>query len=403
MEPNGSPQQTPETLVDFNATTHSIPQTSDLSTPESTDDTHFSKEGKFSIEAKKFADDIDEWSRSGYAKGEYFILGNTGEVLQGLGAIDNPIYMSGDKILRILDDHREITLQEIKSIPKIVENPYLILKSHGNGVNTNTRLVIFGSVKAGNGNPVLAVLDLRPFEGRLYIDGYQKINSIYTKTTSPAKFIQKSEVVYAEKNKAIKVLRTLGLHLGPNELTHDGFVGSISYIGQKVNISGKKFSEIFSTDDTNFSKDIGRTYTEGEVQKIIANLSHEKVYTRTDASAITDKIIRENIADVMAEDAMGDEVYALRGKSREEVTNKLWVELNRAQPGKRAGMANTIAEYIINHAVIEASKEQGLSAFGGKPLLRLEYSRNIRRNGFRFWDRHWDQGRISWLCVSQRI
>lgn len=134
--------------------------------------------------------------------------------------------------------------------------------------------------------------------------------------------------------------------------------GSISNEDAVVNSHRTKNADnTIPTDnpDFRFSRDTGRTYSEGEVQKIIANLSREKVYARMDASAITDRLIRENIAEVMADDAMGDEIYTLRGKSRDEVINKLWIGLNRAKPGRRAGMANAIAEYIIDHTMIEES------------------------------------------------
>lgn len=45
----------------------------------------------------------------------------------------------------------------------------------------NTRLVIFGTVKAKNGKSVLTVLDLRPIEGNLVVEDKQKINSAIPK------------------------------------------------------------------------------------------------------------------------------------------------------------------------------------------------------------------------------
>ena len=45
-----------------------------------------------------FAEEIDEWDYNGRMQRVLFILGSTGEVLQGLGAIESDIYMLGDKI-----------------------------------------------------------------------------------------------------------------------------------------------------------------------------------------------------------------------------------------------------------------------------------------------------------------
>lgn len=196
---------------------------------------------------EEYASEIDQWKREGQPDGEVFVLGETGDILQGLGAIESDIYMRGEKIKEILSEHPEMTLDEIKKIPQILENPVLILKSRnvGRGNRQNTRLVIFGSIKAKNGLPILSVLDLRPEEQGFVIDDLQKISSVYTKTTDPVGFVRNSYVLYAEKNKATSLLRTIGFHM-PIELNKSGFIGSISYIGQKVNISGEKFSDIFS-------------------------------------------------------------------------------------------------------------------------------------------------------------
>ena len=111
-----------------------------------------------------YAQDIDEWNRDGRNSREIFVLGSTAEALQGLGARENDIYMKGDKISLILEQHPEMTLNEIKRIPEILDDPILVLSSQNKGRagSQNTRLVLFGSVKAQDGRPVLCVLDLQP-------------------------------------------------------------------------------------------------------------------------------------------------------------------------------------------------------------------------------------------------
>lgn len=104
---------------------------------------------QYQADAATFAQEIDQWNRDGMESGARFELGSTGEVLQGLGAIESDIYMNGDKIQKILQEHPEITLNEIKQIPQILNDPTLILKSRnvGRGGRQNTRMVLFGSVK----------------------------------------------------------------------------------------------------------------------------------------------------------------------------------------------------------------------------------------------------------------
>ena len=196
---------------------------------------------------EEYVSEIDEWSKDGMPDGETFVLGTTGDILQGLGAVENDVYLQGYKIKDILSDHPEMTLDEIKKIPKILENPILILKSRNVGRNSsqNTRLVIFGSVKAKNGLPILSVMDMRPTENHIVIDDMQKVTSSYTKTNNPVEFIRNSDVLYADKKKTTSLLRTIGFQV-PIELNKSGFVGSISYSGQNVNIYGEKFTDVFS-------------------------------------------------------------------------------------------------------------------------------------------------------------
>lgn len=189
-----------------------------------------------------FASDVQEWDSEGRPAGETFVLGSTGDTLQGLGAIESDIYMNGDKISQILKDHPEMTLDEIKRIPEILEDPVFILKSRNN-VRQNSRLIIFGSIKAQDGRPIMCVIDLRPTENGLLLDNMQKVSSAYTKDNNPQGFISGSEILYADEKRTIPLLRTIGFQM-PITLQHHGSIGSITYSGPKVNISGEPFSSV---------------------------------------------------------------------------------------------------------------------------------------------------------------
>lgn len=202
------------------------------------------QQGKYSVN-NEFEAAIDQWTADGSPDGMSFILGSTGDVLQGLGAIESDIYMQGDKIKTILRKHLEMSMDEIKKIPQILDDPVLILKSRNTGRNSsqNTRLVVFGTVKAQSGKPVLSVLDLRPSEGRMLIDDMQKVNSAYVKGNDPVGFVRRSEVLYADKKRTNQLLRWIGFQ-APTELLRHGSMGSIAYEGNDVKIFGKDFSEV---------------------------------------------------------------------------------------------------------------------------------------------------------------
>ena len=208
---------------------------------------------------EQFRRDLQKWMKDGRPSGERFILGSTGSVLQGLGAIESDIYMNGDKISTILKEHPEMSLREIQRIPEMLEDPVLVLKSKGTGKGgNNSRMVLYSSIKAQNGQPVLAVLDLRPQENGFLLDDMQKVNSSYTKD-NPARFVTGSDVLYADKKRTIPLLRQFGLTITSRQLLRSGSIGSISYNGNLVNMEGMPFSSVvdFAEEEAEFSLKTG--------------------------------------------------------------------------------------------------------------------------------------------------
>ena len=206
-------------------------------------------EARYSID-ENYERDIDDWDSRGRPDGEVFILGETGDVLQGLGAVEQDIYMNSSKANEIMKKHPEMTLNEIKRIPEVLDDPILVLASRNVGrERANTRLVMFGSVTAQNGRPVMAVLDLRPYEGRMLVIDMQRVTSAYTKDNDPVGFITNSEALYADEKRAAALLRRVGFQT-PTGLLRNGYMGSISYGRDGVNIEGVPFDEVVSTEDT---------------------------------------------------------------------------------------------------------------------------------------------------------
>ena len=265
-----------------------------------------SAEVKYSINPS-YAQDIDEWNRDGRNSREIFVLGSTAEALQGLGARENDIYMKGDKISLILEQHPEMTLNEIKRIPEILDDPILVLSSQNKGRagSQNTRLVLFGSVKAQDGRPVLCVLDLQPVENRIVIQDMQKATSAYTKDNDPVRFVRNSEVLYTSENKkrTTALLRTLGFQM-PSELQRYGSMGSISYHGQNVKMEGVPFTEIetqtkYQLDVDSDAAEATRTAALGDVDKqtdLMRQVSELGGKVRLSDQSITD-IVRAVLSD----------------------------------------------------------------------------------------------------------
>lgn len=205
---------------------------------------------KMSI-AQDFKSRVAAWYKSGMPEGTSFVLGETGATLQGLGAIESDIYMNGEKISIILKEHSEMTIREIQRIPEILDDPVLILKSKNNARSQygNSRLVMFGAIKAQDGRNIMCVLDLRPTENGLLIDDMQKVSSAYSKDVAPENFIKRSFVLFADEKRTIPLLRGMGFKM-PMSLLRSGSIGSISYEGKSVNLRGEKFSDVVSVGTT---------------------------------------------------------------------------------------------------------------------------------------------------------
>ena len=206
-------------------------------------------EARYSID-ENYEQDIDDWDSRGRPDGEVFILGRTGDVLQGLGAREQDIYLRSEKVNDIMEKHPEMTLSEIKRIPEVLDDPAIIAKSSGQSRGgQNTRLTMFGELFTQNGEPVMAILDLRPVENGVVINDMQKVNSAYQRRNS-LNYLRRSELLYVDENRAIPLLQTMGLQIRPTELQRYGSLGNISYNRQNVNIEGVPFDEVVSVADT---------------------------------------------------------------------------------------------------------------------------------------------------------
>lgn len=228
---------------------------------------------KMSI-AQDFKSRVAAWYKSGMPEDTSFVLGETGATLQGLGAIESDIYMNGEKISTILKEHSEMTIREIQRIPEILDDPVLILKSKNNARSQygNSRLVMFGAIKAQDGRSIMCVLDLRPTENGLLIDDMQKVSSAYSKDVAPENFIKRSFILFADEKRTIPLLRGMGFKM-PMSLLRSGSIGSISYEGKSVNLRGEKFSDVVSVGTTaetakrKFSASAEQTQDEQQTQQ----------------------------------------------------------------------------------------------------------------------------------------
>lgn len=99
-------------------------------------------------------------------------------------------------------------------------------------------------------------------------------------------------------------------------------------------------------------QDIKFALSKGQVAKDRANNSKMKVYSKIEAEKLINEIIAEKLN-------IGDKFGTLRGKSKAQAINQMFVALNSADAGYRSGIAQNIADFIIENAIYEDIYDDG--------------------------------------------
>lgn len=330
---------------------------------------------------EQYKSDLERWDRGGRNGNERLILGTTGPVLQNLGAEDGNIYLNGWKISKIMRTHKEMSLQTIEALPQVLENPAIVLASRAvDTENANTRLVMFGDVRAENGKAVQVVLDLLPTEGGYRFEGMQKVNSAYTKDGGRLS-LEDSDVLYTDAKRAAQVLRSLGYQSGSPDGSHkDGYIGSIAYDADGVKISGEKFTSVigplqkFSVredlqdirengirgkelasdreetqpeDVLGYADDTGTLYAQFAREKVYDNLGNAVLQKYTDSVGV------ERLAWIAAQMDMGDarsvaatELQNIRQVVKEDYAERFGEKLDQ-KPNLKEQRVNEYADRVM--------------------------------------------------------
>lgn len=330
---------------------------------------------------EQYKSDLERWDWGGRNGNERLILGTTGPILQNLGAEDGNIYLNGWKISKIMRTHKEMSLQTIEALPQVLENPAIVLASRAvDTENANTRLVMFGDVRAENGKAVQVVLDLLPTEGGYRFEGMQKVNSAYTKDGGRLS-LEDSDVLYTDAKRAAQVLRSLGYQSGSPDGSHKGgYIGSIAYDADGVKISGEKFTSVIGTlqkfsvqeelqdirengirgkelasdreetqpeDVLGYADDTGTLYAQFAREKVYDNLGNAVLQKYTDSVGV------ERLAWIAAQMDMGDarsvaatELQNIRQVVKEDYAERFGEKLDQ-KPNLKEQRVNEYADRVM--------------------------------------------------------
>lgn len=196
---------------------------------------------------ENFRKNVDDWVKNTpedmlSTSHGYFRVGTTSEALKSIGARTDNIYMRKSKIGTIFEDHPEVTVDVIKKVPDILENPVLIMKS----LTRSDSIVLLSEKKAENGNSLMVALELTPKPGGRTEAEFSLVTSAYGRNDENLRnLINNSELLYLDtnKNRANTWLMQLRVQF-PSGQPPYGSIGNIAYSKDGVKITGKKLSEL---------------------------------------------------------------------------------------------------------------------------------------------------------------
>lgn len=178
----------------------------------------------------------------------------------------------------------------------------------------------------------------------------------------------------------------------PNEL-HEAVRDVTGYDGIEVNVEGGKFyvawfdnqmksadpvtydangnviplSKRFdkSKNDIRYELNSGTGYSRGQMSKIVANRTKRKVYSLSDAAIAIDNVTAL-VSGILSDENISFRAK-IRGKSRSEVMDFLFEQMNKEQGNGRLNTALQAADYILNHAVVQ----EELDSVGREEYARM--------------------------------
>ena len=194
---------------------------------------------------ENFQKRIEAWDKK--TEGFSFVMGDSPVYLSELKVHGKKIgkkqvRIDATKIKKVMQDHPEMTIDVIKNLPHLLNDPILVLDSK----TVKGRLVLLGEVYA-NGKPVMMALEINPTTrsgNSTYVDVI-KIAGAYTRSNTQ-NMINTSNIRYVDENKSrvndwLKVNR-LQLPL-PNAQSDSASTPIIPGSSEKSNTSEKDSSK----------------------------------------------------------------------------------------------------------------------------------------------------------------
>lgn len=207
---------------------------------------------------KTLTEQIDRWDTEGRNRDVFFDLGKPSTALISAGIDGNNIHMDASKVLRILSEHPEMTLDIIKQLDNVIGDPIIVLKSKNQ--NAGNSFVIYGDVAGENGRPVMVAIRTGLKGGVNAIEDVSKITSAYTRRNTQS-LLNSSEVrwINPDEKRTANWMYSFGLQLPSATSISDSLIdNSIPYSNTVVNSQDMQDGENYAQDLKQIQQDPGR-------------------------------------------------------------------------------------------------------------------------------------------------
>lgn len=256
----------------------------DNKAPTFNPDIRYSKKRSYTPEhqIEKYQKELDNWDRE--TIGFSFVIGEATEIISNIdidgSKIGNKqIRIDAAKVKKILSEHQTMSIEVIKELPYLINDPILILDS----LTQKGRIILLGEVYDEAGMPVMLILEPNPKtknKKSTYVNVI-KVASAYGKGKLQS-LIERSNIKYISKNKsrANNWLKVNRLQLPFPNTQYGSATNSIDQNSQKINTfdennlderKSKKHS-YNPTEDANF-EDEGNVWVEDEQDGVKVILS----------------------------------------------------------------------------------------------------------------------------------
>lgn len=154
-------------------------------------------------DARRFANELQDFIDGKLDNKHVFRLGTTPEVLRLLGVEDLPIEMAASTLARKLSEHSELSAEDLKFLPHEIANPIAVFESS----TIPNAFVVLTEITASNGKPVVAAIHCEKEIKRRNIN-VNDVRSVHSRNISQLdSAIRRKELRYINRKRIPSYLR----------------------------------------------------------------------------------------------------------------------------------------------------------------------------------------------------